>query len=109
MDEDSPEEVIVVNSPQQSTLTEQNILKLMTNKCKEYSSRNILKSNPSAAAYVLRSDKKNDNTTNPNTVADGWSEEEDDEDEDENNDEQLHSATVTVRRTTPFDRTGFID
>lgn len=69
-DEDSAEEVIIAGSPQQQSLTEQNVLKLMANKCKEFPSQNILKSNPSAA-YVLRSEKKFDHTNNANIAAGG--------------------------------------
>ncbi|CAF4241140.1 unnamed protein product [Rotaria socialis] len=103
VDEDSAEEVIIVGSPQQPTLTEQNVLKLMANKCKEFPSQNILKSNPSSG-YVLRPEKKTDDPNNANTV-DEWTDDEDDEDEDENNDEQLRNASAAVRRTIPFNRT----
>jgi hypothetical protein len=106
IDEDSAEEVIIVGSPQQQPLTEQNVLKLMTNKCKEFSSQNILKQNPSSG-YVLRAEKKNDDTTNANAATDEWTDDEDDEDEDENNDEQLRNTNTVARRTTPFNRTGF--
>ncbi|CAF3868679.1 unnamed protein product [Rotaria sp. Silwood2] len=105
IDEDSTEEVIVVGSPQQQNLAEQNVLKLMANKCKEFPSQNILKSNPSSE-FVLRSEKKSDDTTNTNAPGDEWSDDEDDEDDDENNDEQLRNTTAAVRRTTPFNRTA---
>ncbi len=105
VDEDSVEEVIVVESPQQQPLTKQNVLKLMANKCKEFPSQNILKTNPSSG-YVLHPDKKNDDTTNANAATDDWSDDEDDEDEDENNDEQLRNTAAVARRTTPFNRTG---
>jgi hypothetical protein len=105
IDEDSAEEVIIVGSPQQPPLTEQNVLKLMANKCKEYPSQNILKSNPSSG-YVLRPEKKNDDTTNVNAATDEWSDDEDDEDEDENNDEQIRNTASAARRTAPFNRTG---
>jgi hypothetical protein len=107
-DEDSAEEVIIVGSPQQQQpLTEQNVLKLMANKCKEFPSQNLLKSNPSSG-YVLRPEKKNDDATNANAATDDWSDDEDDEDEDENNDEQLRNTAAVARRTGPFNQTGFI-
>ena len=105
-DDDSAEEVIIVGSPQQQPLTEQNVLKLMANKCKEFPSQNLLKSNP-ASGYVLRPEKKNDDTTNANAATDDWSDDEDDEDEDENNDEQLrNTAAAAARRTGQFNRAG---
>lgn len=107
MDEDSAEEVIIVGSPQQQPLTEQNVLKLMSNKCKEFPSQNLLKQNPSSG-YVLRAEKKNDDTTNANAATDEWSDDEDDEDDDENNDEQIRNPNTVARRTAPFNRTGFI-
>jgi hypothetical protein len=109
IDEDSAEEVIIVGSPQQQQqpLTEQNVLKLMANKCKEYPSQNILKTNPSSG-YVLRSEKKDNDPTNPNAANDEWSDDDDDEDEDENNDEQIRNNNSAARRTAPFNRTGLI-
>jgi hypothetical protein len=107
IDEDSAEEVIIVGSPQQQPLTEQNVLKLMANKCKEFPSQNILKSNPSSG-YVLRAEKKNDDTTNANAATDEWTDDEDDEDEDENNDEQMRNTATVARRTAPFNRAGLI-
>lgn len=106
IDEDSAEEVIIVGSPQQQPLTEQNVLKLMANKCKEFPSQNLLKSNPSSG-YVLRSDKKNDDTTNVNAATDEWSDDEDEDDDDENNEEQIRNANSVARRSAPFNRTGF--
>lgn len=105
VDDDSAEEVIIVGSPQPSSLTEQNVLKLMANKCKDFPSQNILKQNPSSG-YVLRPDKKTDDANNTNPVGDEWTDDEDDEDEDENNDEQLRNANAPVRRAGPFTRTG---
>ena len=99
MEEDSAEEVIIVGSPQQQPLTEQNVLKLMANKCKEFPSQNLLKSNPSLG-YVLRAEKKNDDTTNANAATDEWSDDEDEDDEDEN-------TNVGARRSAPFNRTGW--
>jgi hypothetical protein len=105
VDEDSVEEVIIVESPQQQPLTEQNVLKLMANRCKDFPSPNLLKSTPTAG-YGPRLEKKNDDTTNANAGTDEWSDDEDDEDEDENNDEHLCNNPVVARRTAPFNRAG---
>lgn len=112
IDEDSVEEVIIVESPQQQQqqqqpLTEQNVSKLMANKCKEFPSQNLLKSNPSSG-YILRPEKKNDDSTNANIATDEWTDEEDDEDEDENNDEHIRNSAVVTRRTAPFMRAGLL-
>ena len=103
-DEDSAEEVIIVESPQQP-LTEQNVSKLMANKCKELTSQNLLKSNPSSA-YILCADKKNDDSTTANVATDEWSDDEDDEEDDENNDEPMRNASAVARGSTPFIRRG---
>ncbi|CAF2422939.1 unnamed protein product [Rotaria sp. Silwood2] len=60
MNKDSAEKVIVVSSPQQPILTEQNVLKLMANKCKEFPSQNILKSNPSSGYALSEPTSTND-------------------------------------------------
>ncbi|CAF0871243.1 unnamed protein product [Adineta ricciae] len=101
-DEDSAEEVIIVESPQQP-LTEQNVSKLMANKCKDLTSQNLLKSNPSSA-YILCAEKKNDDSTNANVATDEWSDDDDDEDDDENNDESMRNASVVARGSAPFIR-----
>lgn len=108
VDEDSAEEVIIVGSPQQQPLTEQNVLQLMAKKCKEFPAQNLLKSSPSSG-YVLHSEKKNEDTANANAATDEWSDEEDEDEEDENNDEKLKNAPAGVRRTGRFNRAGLID
>ena len=80
----------------------------MANKCKEFPAQNLLKSNPSTG-YVLRPEKKNDETTNANAQGDEWSDDEDEEDEDENNEEQLRNTAAVARRSAPFNRAGLID
>mgnify|MGYP001051868523 FL=1 len=108
IDDDSTEEVIIVGSPQQSqqqqALLEQNVLKLMANKCKDFPAQNLLKTTPppatttTTAGLILRGEKnKTDETNQTNMATDEWSEDDDDDDEDENN---------TNSKTTAFNRTG---
>lgn len=107
VDDDSAEEVIIVGSPQQPALTEQNVLKLMTKKCKEFPTQNQLKSNPSAG-YALHSEKKNEDNTNANAATDDWTDDEEEDEEEENNDEQVKTTPAGVRRTGSFNRAGLM-
>lgn len=101
IDEDSAEEVIIVESPQrqqQQPLTEQNVLKLMANKFQDLPAQNLLQPNP-ASNYVLRSsEKKKKKNESANACSD--------DDDEEDDDEQLRNPTMVARRTTPFNRAG---
>jgi hypothetical protein len=112
IDEDSAEEVIIVESPQQQqqqpSLTEQNVLKLMTTKCQEFTSQALLQSSPTSA-YVPCSTKKNDEIGPTQVPVDDWSDDDDDDDDDDEHLQNtagiLHAADV-ARRATPFNRAG---